>query len=177
MIDFLSDWQLANVTHVALGAFALFLAFLLWRAVTKIFRALRSGLSGKRAVLDGSNILYWRNSTPQIDTVRQVVRHLGKRGYRLEVFFDANAGYLISGRYLRNTELAKLLHLPPKQVTVAPKGMPADPLILARARDLKAPVVSNDRFRDWQADFPETRQPGTLVRGRYRSGSLFLTLD
>lgn len=177
MIDFLAGWLLANFPHIALGTIALFLAFLLWRAVTKILRILRFGLRGKRAVLDGSNILYWRSRTPQIDTVRHVVRHLRKRGYRPKVFFDANAGYLVAGRYLRNTELARLLGLPPRQVTVAPKGMPADPLILATARDLKAPVVSNDRFRDWQADFPETRQPGTLVRGGYRSGGLTLDLD
>jgi hypothetical protein len=40
----------------------------------------------------------------------------------------------------------------------APAGTDADYFILAFARELDAVVVSNDRFRDREAAFPEARE-------------------
>jgi hypothetical protein len=59
---------------------------------------------------------------------------------------------------------------------VVPKGTPADPTILAAARDLGAPVLTNDRYRDWAEAHPEIRTPGHLIRGGYRDGGLHLDL-
>ncbi len=42
-------------------------------------------------IVDGSNVLYWKNSAPQIDTLRDVLRLLRERGYSPGVVFDANA--------------------------------------------------------------------------------------
>ena len=59
---------------------------------------------------------------------------------------------------------------------VVPKGTPADPTVLTVARDYGAQVVSNDRFRDWAAAFPEVKHPGHLIRGEYRAGKLWIDL-
>lgn len=130
----------------------------------------------KWVVLDGSNVMYWKGGTPQIETVREVLRYLSSQGYTPGVVFDANAGYLISGAYQHDASLARMLGLLADKVMVVPKGTPADPYILTVARNLGARVVSNDRFRDWADDYLELRDPGFLVRGGFRAGHLWLEL-
>jgi hypothetical protein len=130
----------------------------------------------KWLVLDGSNIMHWKDGIPRIETLREVVYHIESLGFLPGVVFDANAGYLISDKYLHDSGFAMILGLPAERVMVVPKGTPADPTILAAARDLGAQVVTNDRFRDWADSYPEVGDPGFLVRGGYRSGCLWLDL-
>ncbi|MFN4155173.1 MAG: NYN domain-containing protein [Paracoccaceae bacterium] len=125
-------------------------------------------------VVDGSNVMHWKDGTAQMATVQEVIRALSDQGYQPGVIFDANAGYKLAGRYLDDRPLARALGLSADRVLVVPKGEPADPVILKVARDLGAPVVSDDRFRDWVAEFPEVAQPGHLRRGGYRDGVLWL---
>jgi hypothetical protein len=129
--------------------------------------------------------LYWafcffvidrHGGVPRLDTLRQVVARLQADGFVLGVMFDANAGYLLTGRYMRDTELGQALRLPVDRVMVVPKGVPADPYILNAARDLKARIVTNDLYRDWISDFPEIADEGFLVKGGYRKGALWLEL-
>lgn len=120
--------------------------------------------------------MHWKKGTPQVATLREVLSNLNDAGYAPCVVFDANAGYKLAGRYIHDAEAGRLLGLPKKRVMIAPKGTPADPLILAAARDYNGKVVTNDRFLDWADDYPEVHQPGTLVRGGYRNGNLWLSL-
>lgn len=125
-------------------------------------------------VVDGSNVMHWKDDVPSIETVREVVHELTARGFVPGVVFDANAGYKLDGRYLNPRALARLLGLPADRVHVVPKGEPADPFILRAASGLGARVVTNDRYRDWAGAHPEVREPGFLVRGRYEGGRLAL---
>jgi hypothetical protein len=125
-------------------------------------------------VVDGSNVLYWHPEGPRLEAVTAVVAALRRQGLAPVVWFDANAGYLIAGRYLGPAPLARALGLPPDQVYVAPKGTPADPLILRGARMLSARVVTNDRYRDWAATHPEVVAPGFLIRGRVEGAGVRL---
>ncbi|WP_431300610.1 NYN domain-containing protein [Tabrizicola sp. BL-A-41-H6] len=126
-------------------------------------------------VVDGSNVMHWKNETPLIFTVQAVVNELKSRGFTPGVVFDANAGYKLSGRYMNERDFATLLTLPQDQVFVVPKGTPADPWILAAARDFGARIVTRDRYRDWADDHPEVATPGHLVRGGYNTaGELWL---
>lgn len=129
---------------------------------------------GRSIVIDGSNIMHWNGDAPRLDTLQEVVRRLADQGYQPGVVFDANAGYKLTGRYMDDRPLARALGLPADRVLVVPRGEPADPVILRVARDLGASVLSNDRFRDWQAEFPEVAQPGHVRRGGYRAGVLWL---
>ncbi len=157
------------------GPIALASLLLLLRAWVR-----RSGRKREAAqkwiILDGSNVMHWKEGTPQIETVREVVSHLSSLGLSSGVVFDANAGYLTTGSYLHDSGFGKALGLPEERVMVVPKGAPADPAILKAARDLKAQIVTNDRFRDWADDYPEANDPGLLIRGGYRSGRLWLSL-
>ncbi len=125
-------------------------------------------------VVDGSNVMHWRDETARIETVIEVVEELTARGFSPGVVFDANAGYKLDGRFLDELALARLLNLPADRVHVVPKGTPADPFILRAARGLGAPIVTNDRYREWAEAHAEIREPGFLIRGRYRDGILML---
>lgn len=125
-------------------------------------------------ILDGSNVMYWRDATPQIETLQEVILELRTAGYTPGVVFDANAGYLLSGKYQHDGALAKSLGLPEERVMVVPKGSPADPAILTAALDLGARVVTNDRYRDWAEQHPEVNEPGHLIQGGYKAGKLWL---
>lgn len=125
-------------------------------------------------VVDGSNVMHWNDETARIETVIEVVEELTARGFSPGVVFDANAGYKLAGRFLGERALARLLKLPVDRVHVVPKGTPADPFILRAARGLGAPIVTNDRYRDWAEDHAEVNEPGHLIRGRYREGVLML---
>lgn len=128
-------------------------------------------------VIDGSNVMHWRDNVADIAVVREVVVTLTSRGYAPGVAFDANAGYLISGRYMNERAFSEMLGLPVSRILVVGKGTPADPVILSAARDLSARIVTNDRYRDWAADHPEVATPGHLIRGGFRDGALWLDLD
>jgi hypothetical protein len=127
-------------------------------------------------IMDGSNVMHWRDGTPQVETLREVIAALERAGLAPGVVFDANAGYKLIGSYLHDDTLSTILGLPRNRVMIANKGEPADPMILTAARDHGARIVTNDRFRDWAAQFPEVMQAGTLIKGGYRDGALWLEL-
>lgn len=127
-------------------------------------------------VVDGSNVMFWADETARLDTVRTVIDRLRAAGFRPVVWFDANAGYRLADRYLGPRPLARQLGLSHANVRVAPKGTPADPLLLEMASHLGAPVVSNDRFRDWAHAFPDIVTGDRMVRGRMKAGELRLNV-
>ena len=131
----------------------------------------------RRIIVDGSNVLYWRDNTPDIATVKAVLGHLIALGYRPGVVFDANAGYLVAGAFRNDIAFAQMLGLHRDQVLVVPKGTPADVYILAAAKQAAVPILSNDRYRDWLDQHPEIRQPGRLVRGGWRDGRVWVDID
>jgi Zc3h12a-like ribonuclease protein len=125
-------------------------------------------------VIDGSNVMHWKNDQPSVVTLRSVLGVLIQKGYVPVVWFDANVGYKISDRYLGPHPLAKALGIPAEQILVAPKGTPADPLLLDCATKLQAKVVTNDRFRDWAENYPQLNDPGFLVVGDIQNGNVVL---
>ncbi|WP_050525592.1 NYN domain-containing protein [Pseudorhodobacter aquimaris] len=163
-------WNFPDVFLLALlsAVAAMVLLLLAWRKPREAPR--------KWAVIDGSNVMYWQGGVPKIEAVKAVVEYLTARGYAPSVMFDANAGYLLADHYMHDGALARQLGLPVSHVMVVPKGVQADPYILAAARDKAAPVVSNDRFRDWAGDYPEVTQPEHCIRGNFRDGVPWLNL-
>jgi hypothetical protein len=137
----------------------------------------RAAAAPRWVIVDGSNVMYWKDDTPQIETVREVLDHLAALGFSPGIVFDANAGHLLAGRYLHHAAFAGLLGLAEDRVMVVNRGTPADATILAAARDLGAQIVSNDRYQDWRDQHPEVDRPGALIRGGFEDGALWLALD
>ncbi|MFM7333715.1 MAG: NYN domain-containing protein [Tabrizicola sp.] len=139
-------------------------------------RAPRKRTSDESWILvDGSNVMHWQDNTPNLAPVLAVVRQVIDQGHVPGVVFDANAGWKLEGRYLHDGDFARLLGLKTRQVKVVPKGTQADPFLLHTAREFGARIVTNDRFRDWADAHPEVHEPGFLIRGFIRDGSV--TLD
>ena len=128
----------------------------------------------KQLVVDGSNVMYWRDNTPRLETVVELLDLLHGKGYTVGIIFDASAGHVLFGRYLDDRHFAQRLGLPDAQCFVVPKGTIADEYILRAARELGARVVTNDRYRDWARDFPEVAKPGQLIRGRIEKNQIKL---
>lgn len=127
-------------------------------------------------ILDGSNIMHWKGAGPDIVAVKDTIQLLSAKGFAPGVVFDANVGYKLFDRYHDDAALARLLGLSRDRVMVVAKGTPADEVILAAARDHRARVVTNDRYRDWIERHPEIAVDGYLVRGGYRAGKVWLNL-
>lgn len=151
-------------------------SFYLLLCAAPIESGLARGKDQKWLIIDGSNVMHWKEGAPKIDTVREVVAHLHALGFNIGVVFDANAGHILTGRYLHHRAMGKLVGLAEDRVMVVDKGTPADATILAAARDHGARIVTNDRYRDWADAHPEAREPGHLIRGNYRDGTLWLDL-
>ncbi len=128
-------------------------------------------LSRKQIVVDGSNVLYWVDNSPDPATLTLVLTALKAQGYAPVVWFDANAGHLIAGRYLNAGGMARELGLPPSAVHVARSGTPADPMILSMATREGLRIVTNDRYRDWHDAFPQLGWGGLLMPGRIKDGT------
>ncbi len=139
--------------------------FLLLRAYYRSDRRARPS-GQKTVIIDGSNVMHWKDGTPQMATLLEVVEHLLGLGITSGVVFDANAGHILTGRYQHHSDMAKLLGLPEHRVMVVNKGEPADPTILAAARDIGARIVTNDRYRDWAEAHPELSASGLSDPGR-----------
>ena len=134
-------------------------------------RAQRPVQERRWVVIDGSNVMFGEDETPSLSTVTAVVGEVRRAGLTPLVWFDANAGYKLANRYMNPRDLSRAIGLSAKQVRVAPKGYPADPLLLDDAAKLDSGVVSNDRYRDWATRFPEVTRPELLVRGRVEGGA------
>lgn len=127
-------------------------------------------------VVDGSNVMHWAGDPPSLRPVIRVLDDLEARGFTPGVIFDANAGYKPFDRYHGTESFADRLNLPSDRVFVVPKGTQADLYILESARQLGARVVTNDRYRDWQEQFPEVGRHDFLIRGGERDGGIWLGL-
>ena len=115
--------------------------------------------------------MHW-GGEPSTKVLIRVVKDLEARGWAPIVVFDANVGYKLSGRYMRGTDLAALMDLPAAHVFVVQKGVVADEVLLDLARTHRLKVVSDDRFRDWRAQFPGIATKGALVQGQWKDGSV-----
>jgi hypothetical protein len=132
---------------------------------------------GKPILVDGSNVLHWANNNPDLRTLRRVIALLQQNGYRPEVVFDANVGWLVFDRWSGPEMLAPHIGLQPRDITVVYKGKIADLELLERAKRRKLRIVTNDAYRDWVLKYPMLRRSDLLVRGRVGLTGAELDLD
>jgi hypothetical protein len=101
-------------------------------------------------IVDGSNVAHsTEGEKPLIENLLAVRDKLREEGLEPVIVADAALRHRIDdpARYERMIEAG--------EVRQAPAGTDADYFILSFARELNATIVSNDRFRDRFAQFPE----------------------
>lgn len=125
-------------------------------------------------IIDGSNLIYWDGTGPNLDPVMAALKSAQKKKLRVVLYFDANVGYVLTGQHMVAPALAVALHVPAQTVFVAPKGTPADPLFLQHAAQTGARVLSNDRFRDHAKRHKWLRDPMRVVQGQVVNGQLHI---
>lgn len=108
---------------------------------------------GDVVVVDGSNVAYAvEGRGARLENIRVVCRKLQEEGFRPVVLVDAKLRHEID-------EPAEYEELVDKgMIRQAPAGTDADYFILSFAREFDARVLSNDRFRDLAAGFPEVAE-------------------
>ncbi|WP_435259724.1 NYN domain-containing protein [Thioclava sp. FR2] len=164
----LKDFQDLQMLAASMLAASLYLLLQEW------WRGRKAGRLRQDVIIDGSNVMHWLDERPQLQPLLDVIAYLKGKGFRVGVVFDANAGWKLWDQYRGDHYFAQRLGLADQQVLVVAKGQPADPVILAAARENGAQIITNDRYRDWVEQYPEIAAPGHLVRGGYRKGQLWL---
>jgi len=123
--------------------------------------------SGRTVIIDGSNVAHSsEGDAAQLANIELVRRKLAEDGFEPVVLVDAALRHQID----RPDDFEQLVER--GVIRQAPAGTDADYFILAFARELDADVVSNDRFRDRQEAFPETRD--RMIRYMIVNGEVVL---
>ena len=175
---------LAGLGRVTLAALGL---GLVWDVAALLLRGRRGRVAparvpprdrrdGPTILVDGSNVMHWKDNAPSGQVVARVVQALEARGERPHVYFDANAGYKLGDRFMDARALGQVIGLPAARITVADSGTPADPLLLDHAARARLRIVTNDRFQDWRVQFPVAGTRGALVKGHCQDGTPILRL-
>lgn len=106
---------------------------------------------GRVAIIDGSNVAHsTEGEHARLDNIILVWDELVEDGYEPVIVVDAALRHQIDDR-VRYEEMVEN-----GRIKQAPAGTDADYFILSFARELEASVVSNDRFKDRQKDFPDS---------------------
>jgi Zc3h12a-like Ribonuclease NYN domain len=123
--------------------------------------------SGRTVIIDGSNVAHSsEGEAAQLKNIELVRRKLEEDGFEPVVLVDAALRHQID----RPDDFEQLVES--GAIRQAPAGTDADYFILSFARELDADVVSNDRFRDRQEAFPETRE--RMIRYMIVNGEVVL---
>ncbi|MEH6648024.1 hypothetical protein [Sulfitobacter sp.] len=113
-------------------------------------------------LVDGSNVLFWQGGQANRTVPAHVVQALCARRFAPRAYFDNSIS-----RHITSAELDAVAAL--AEVIIAPRGTPADAMLLADCADGRLQIVSNDRFRTWRGQYPDLRN-STLVTGSIGKG-------
>ena len=107
----------------------------------------------KVAIVDGSNVAHSsEGDRARLQNIRLVCDKLEEEGFEPVVVVDAALRHHIDDAHGYEAMVEQ------GRIRQAPAGTDADYFILSFARELDAAVVSNDRFKDRLAAFPEARE-------------------
>jgi hypothetical protein len=125
------------------------------------------GDSPPLVLVDGSNVAHSAEGDHvMLGNVLAVCEKLREEGYEPVVVVDAALRHQIDDR----AEYERLVDA--GTIRQAPAGTDADYFLLSFARELAAPIVSNDRFRDRQKSFPDAAK--RLIRYMVVKGEVVL---
>ncbi|MEP1766897.1 MAG: hypothetical protein ABJJ53_09720 [Sulfitobacter sp.] len=115
-----------------------------------------------KILMDGSNVVFWRGGQADSAVPDRVACALLARRFMPHIFFDHSIW-----RHLGQDQLDHLAAI--ALVTIAPRGTPADALLLQACQRGRFQIVSNDRFRAWRGEHPLLRKDW-LVTGSIGKG-------
>jgi hypothetical protein len=133
-------------------------------------------LAGRMILVDGTNVCFWGHDgkTARLSPVLALVRALDKAGADWRVCFDATTRFHLAKSGAGDDTIYKeLLHSRSDRFMEAPGGTCADEFLLgAAAAGRTAGIVSNDLFRDHEADYPFVGDKSRFFHGNVFCGQL-----
>ena len=162
--------------HVFGQAGAMFTGAVLGVLLLVVFLWLRRGSRGadapsqRQIVVDGTNVMFWKDEKAQISTLKTVLKRLRHEGFDPVVYLDASSRHHVGDTSLNARKFGEVLGLAADHLTVVPARTEADAQLLEYARKHKLAVVSNDRFRDRAREARNIK----LVKGHFRGQRLVL---
>ena len=118
-------------------------------------------------LVDGSNVAHaTEGGEARLDNIQLVMRKLSDDGFKPLIVADAALRHQIDDK----VAYEKLID--DGVVHQAPAGTDADYFILSFARQMRARILTNDRFRDRAKDFPDER--GRVIRYMIVNGAVVL---
>ena len=132
--------------------------------------AITSGqLSGRTVLVDGTNVCFWgRNgSTASLAPILALARALDTAGADWQACFDASTRHHLAKSGTGDAaEYEALLRSRPDRFVEAPGGTCADDFLLSTAAaEPTAVIISNDFYRDHEADYPFVKDKSRFFRG------------
>ena len=126
-------------------------------------------LTGRTILVDGTNVCFWgRNgSTASLAPVLALAQALDAAGADWQACFDASTRHhLAKSGTGDEAEYEALLRSRPDRFVEAPGGTCADEFLLgAAAAEQTAVIISNDFYRDHEADYPFVKDKSRFIRG------------
>ena len=126
-------------------------------------------LAGRTILVDGTNVCFWgRNgSTASLAPVLALARVLDAAGADWQACFDASTRHhLAKSGTGDEAEYGALLRNRPDRFVEAPGGTCADEFLLsAAAAEHTAVIISNDFYRDHEANYPFVKNKSRFIRG------------
>ena len=109
-------------------------------------------MDGDPVLVDAANVAHsTEGATAKLSNIHLVMDKLSSEGFRPLIVADAALRHQIDDK----AQYEKLIE--DGVVKQAPAGTDADYFILSFAREMKARILTNDRFRDRAAEFAEER--------------------
>jgi len=105
----------------------------------------------KPIVVDGNNVSYSNGNMPQLSLLKRARAALMKLGYHPIIFVSAALRHSID----EAMELNRLINL--GWIIEVEGGLDDDRKILEEAQRKGCPIVSNDRYSEYHADFTDTK--------------------
>ena len=126
-------------------------------------------LAGRTILVDGTNVCFWgRNgATASLAPILALARALDAAGADWQACFDASTRHhLAKSGTGDETEYEALLRSRPDHFVEAPGGTCADEFLLSAASaEQTAVIISNDFYRDHEADYPFVKDKSRFIRG------------
>ena len=126
-------------------------------------------LAGRTVLVDGTNVCFWADNGngASLGPVLALARALDAEGADWQACFDASTRHhLAKGGKGDDAKFEELLRTRPERFVEAPAGICADVFLLqVAAADGKAIIVSNDRYRDHEEEYPFVKDKSRLFRG------------
>lgn len=142
--------------------------------------------AGKKYLIDGTNTLFWDEYRKGVTLshVLAIAKHLQKENILYTVYFDAATPHILKKHSAEEAaKYDELLRNDPEHFRQVPAGTRADDILLMEADGKNDTIIlTQDRFRDYEVEYPwvsdkEKVVPGMVLSGRIVFPKINLQID